>query len=314
MLPFVIPVIFIFLAILAPILEYLRIPESASVYKSIHFLCHQLPTRSIFLFTSPMGLCARCFGIYVGLFIIGLITFQHRGYKLSIKYIIILTAPCLLDGTSQALGWRLSTNFLRFNTGLLAGLGIGSFLYPLWHMSINNFEKIKHRFFIYTTSIAIFLYILFGSSHFLLASTNQVILRDGTPVILILNTSIRSDQVAQGSIITLRVGQDICIDGLCVIKSNSPAIAKISIAKSNDIVGQEGRVVISFESVQAYDGSTINLRSLLDIHGENRETIAVAAGYIVCPLFGFIKGSQADIPAGTTLKAFTCGDYKFLKH
>ena len=223
-------------------------------------------------------------------------------------------APCLADGMSQALGMRFSTNSLRFSTGLLAGIGIGLLLYPRWFSAIENFDNKKHRYLVYAASIAMFLYMIFGSVSVLLAAKSEAVLMDGTPVILILDETLQSDQVSQGTIIALHVAQDVCIDGLCVIKSNSPATAKVSISKSNDIVGQEGRIVISFESVQAYDGRSINLRTLLDVHGENRETIAVAAGYIVCPLFGFVKGSQAGLPAGISLKAFTSGDYKFLKH
>jgi uncharacterized membrane protein len=36
---------------------------------------------------------------------------------------LLANLPALLDGTTQALGWRQSTNSLRLASGLLAGIG-----------------------------------------------------------------------------------------------------------------------------------------------------------------------------------------------
>ncbi|SIR03532.1 Predicted membrane protein [Chryseobacterium indoltheticum] len=69
-------------------------------------------------------MCARCTGIYLGFFImIPLLWFYQIGMIIS----IILILPTLIDGLTQAYLNRESTNFLRFSTGILAGIGMSGF-------------------------------------------------------------------------------------------------------------------------------------------------------------------------------------------
>ncbi len=120
------------LAIGAPITEYLRLPESATLYEATAFTCHRLPSRSLFIFTSPMGLCARCFGLYFGFFAAALAVLFLRLKSIGFVLFGLLLLPCFIDGASQYLGFRLSTNPLRFFTGLIAGVGFALFLFPRW--------------------------------------------------------------------------------------------------------------------------------------------------------------------------------------
>ena len=91
-------------------------------------LCHGIPERCIELFGTPMPICARCTGIYLGM-LCGLLVYlcgaAIRGGaaapRMAVLHLLLLVAPLAIDGITQAIGLRESTNLLRIVTGLLAG-------------------------------------------------------------------------------------------------------------------------------------------------------------------------------------------------
>lgn len=87
-------------------------------------LCHGIESRCFHWSGVPMPLCARCTGLYLGFLIgIGLFAAVRKLQRLSIpsSLVIGMVAPLVVDGVSQAVGLRVSTNELRLMTGLLAG-------------------------------------------------------------------------------------------------------------------------------------------------------------------------------------------------
>lgn len=132
---FLIPYLFLFtiltLSIIAPLLEYLRLEVSRNLYGMLHLICNQLPTRCLFIYTSPMAICSRCFFLYLAMFITGLVI-KYGNKHVHWKIGLILMIPCIIDGSSQYLGFRLSNNGLRSITGGLAGIGLGLILFPLY--------------------------------------------------------------------------------------------------------------------------------------------------------------------------------------
>jgi len=90
-------------------------------------LCHGIPARCLQLFDTPMPICARCTGIYVGL-LAGLIAFvvlppiQERMLRAAL-YVAAL--PMAIDGITQAMRLRESTNGLRVATGFAAAIVFG---------------------------------------------------------------------------------------------------------------------------------------------------------------------------------------------
>ncbi len=91
------------------------------------FLCHGIPSRCLTLWNVPMPICARCFAIYLGLFT-GLVSFialpwiSERVMRV-VMYVAVI--PLAVDGITQALRLRESTNGLRIATGIAAGLTFG---------------------------------------------------------------------------------------------------------------------------------------------------------------------------------------------
>ena len=86
-------------------------------------LCHGIPRRCLEIWHTPMPICARCTAIYGGM-LAGLIIFQlmPRLQERAARWILtIAVLPMFLDGVTQMLMLRESTNPLRIETGLLAG-------------------------------------------------------------------------------------------------------------------------------------------------------------------------------------------------
>jgi uncharacterized membrane protein len=100
---------------------------SNSILDFFHKFCHQLASRSIFFGDIKMPVCARCASIYVAT-ALGLIYFRFKGFgvkefKLDWVLLGLLFVPTGLDGVSQMLGMRESTNLLRLVAGFPYGIG-----------------------------------------------------------------------------------------------------------------------------------------------------------------------------------------------
>ena len=88
--------------------------------------CHRKPERSFFWKGKQFPFCARCTGIYVGymalpFFLLNMLYFNWI-------WTIIFILPTIIDGSIQAYFEIESTNFRRFVTGVLNGLGTMSMI------------------------------------------------------------------------------------------------------------------------------------------------------------------------------------------
>ena len=89
------------------------------------------------------GVCARDTAIFLGLLFAPLIYFLLKSKIKSTPHILIaflFLVPMGLDGVGQLIGLWESTNLIRLITGLIAGAGIGYFLYAIL-VDINKKKK-----------------------------------------------------------------------------------------------------------------------------------------------------------------------------
>jgi uncharacterized membrane protein len=86
--------------------------------------CHRKPERSFFYKGAQFPLCARCTGIFFGFLSLFYFTIGITYFNPLMAIALIL--PTYLDGWFQALFDWESTNWRRFTTGLIAGIGIMS--------------------------------------------------------------------------------------------------------------------------------------------------------------------------------------------
>jgi uncharacterized membrane protein len=89
--------------------------------------CHGLPERCLYIWRVPMPICARCTAIYVGLALsFALFRLLPRMTEKAARVVLIAGAlPMAIDGFSQLARLRTSTNQLRIETGLVAGIAFG---------------------------------------------------------------------------------------------------------------------------------------------------------------------------------------------
>jgi uncharacterized membrane protein len=110
------------------------IQPAGSVYKMFSFLCHQIPERSFYLEGHPLGVCARCTGIYVG-FAAGVLSYPFvRSLRTADSPSRLWLLPaCVPIAVDFALGffhiWE-NTHSSRFATGAIFGAACALYVVP----------------------------------------------------------------------------------------------------------------------------------------------------------------------------------------
>ena len=132
-------ILIIILIVLTPYLASISSPVAKYLYMLFRPTCHQLPQRSFFLWGHKMAVCSRCTGIYISLCLWGMIFVLFlKSWKvkpISTIVFLMFLLPIAIDGGTQFIHFRRSTNVLRFITGFFGGMGTTLFVYPrLWKM------------------------------------------------------------------------------------------------------------------------------------------------------------------------------------
>lgn len=105
-------------------------------------ICHQLEERSFIIGGSPLPLCARCTGIYLG--VLGSILYLWVRKKWTYNWISKKNGLCLgialsiglADSFTSYIGWRESNNVVRLLTGSMMGMAV-----PILMLIIYNTTK-----------------------------------------------------------------------------------------------------------------------------------------------------------------------------
>ncbi len=110
-------------------------------YGLFSLICHQIPERSFFLNGCQLPVCARCLGIYFGIFAGGLLypffkkldNEKVPGLKILIPFLSIL----IIDGFLQTLHLYKTSNEARFLVGFISVLPLAFYILPL----LNGLQK-----------------------------------------------------------------------------------------------------------------------------------------------------------------------------
>lgn len=111
---------------LAPYLRSRSSPWQALIYLIFTPVCHQLPSRSFFLFGQPLAVCARCLGIYSGFALgLGIYPFSRGFRRLALpqtRTFLLISLPIVIDTAGNFLRLWTTSPEGRFVLGLLWGI------------------------------------------------------------------------------------------------------------------------------------------------------------------------------------------------
>jgi uncharacterized membrane protein len=96
--------VYVGLPVLAPILLAFGFSGPANIIYSLYrAACHQLPSRSYFIFGEQVAFCQRDIAIYAALFLGGLVYSwaRHRLKPLPLRWYILFLVPIAVDGGTQ---------------------------------------------------------------------------------------------------------------------------------------------------------------------------------------------------------------------
>jgi uncharacterized membrane protein len=119
----------------APVLLAHGVIQPAGViYRTFSFLCHQIPERSFYLEGHPLGVCARCTGIYVG-FAAGALSYPlvrsvRKADSPSRLWLVAACVPIAVDFALGFFGIWENTHFSRFATGAIFGTACALYVVP----------------------------------------------------------------------------------------------------------------------------------------------------------------------------------------
>ncbi len=105
------------------------IAQGASMRWRVLFrlFCHGIPGRCFHLWGVPMPICARCTAIYAGLALaIAAFFLLPRMSEAAARLVLVVAVvPLGVDGLTQLVRLRESTNALRAATGVTVGIAFG---------------------------------------------------------------------------------------------------------------------------------------------------------------------------------------------
>jgi len=115
----------------APIVQNLwGYPSGEIIYHKMACICHQYPTRCIWVGGRPTALCARCTAAYFGVFVAAMAARHNCRWQKRFFIGAVLLAVAVLDPVRQLLTNEESTLVARITLGFVGGIGVFLFMFP----------------------------------------------------------------------------------------------------------------------------------------------------------------------------------------
>lgn len=123
---------------------------SSPIYGLFSFLCHQLDDRSFHVEGEKFAVCARCFGVYLGI-IVGFVAYPiwrriDNIDPLPKFWLFAGCVPITVDWSLTIFGIWENTDLSRLLTGILLGFACGTFIVPSIVEMTRNFSLRRGTF------------------------------------------------------------------------------------------------------------------------------------------------------------------------
>ena len=305
---FGIPATLALAGILAPLIEVSGWPRVANrLYFLLSYVCHQIPSHSLWLFGAPTGISSRSLFLYLG-FVGAALPMIRRRCFVSWPNSLLLLIPVLLDVATELAGWRETTNPVRVATGALAGIGLAGLVAATWHrLALRVGQDTLPTLSILNRATAALVILVFLGTvlpYGIAKAEDKVAIPEGTRVVVKTEDSTTSATATQGQVVRFGVVRAVEIQGKVVIKAGAPATGEVLRVEGKKMIGREGELLVGIRYATAVDGSQIPLRASFEKKGEGMLATSVVLGVVLCPLFLLMKGEEARIPAGTEYTVF----------
>lgn len=112
------------------------------VHALYHTACHQLPDRTFHIGAAPLFVCARCTGIYCGMFLMIVFGLLYRFQRRPNFFILALCFPLIIDVIRLNLHLGGYSLWIACFTGLLTGIAAGElFLTYFYSFTVQKNEQ-----------------------------------------------------------------------------------------------------------------------------------------------------------------------------
>jgi Periplasmic protease len=134
---------------------------------------------------------------------------------------------------------------------------------------------------------------------------DDIVIKEGTEVLLKVIDRLKSGAVQQGSIIRFLVERAVTDeDGVILIQDDAFAYGTVITSTKAGMMGTSGKLEITVDYVDSFNGMKIPLRSTQEVDGAS-STGAVVAGFLfVSMLSVFFRGDNAVVESGTIFSAY----------
>jgi|WetSurMetagenome_2_1015567.scaffolds.fasta_scaffold70294_2 hypothetical protein len=138
---------------------------------------------------------------------------------------------------------------------------------------------------------------------------NTIVLKEGTPLLLLTTKKLVSGKEQEGATVNYTVARDVLSPNKKVlVELGAPAYGKITKSRKRGMLGKNGKLEFTVESVEAVDGTTIPIRGSEQVSGRNNSGVVAASVLLFTVLAVFVNGRDIEIPEGTEVAAYVDRD------